>query len=104
MHLSMGYPIPMDDRPIYLPWDKNFGLTPLGQTVVYREYGKFTEICKGIRRYPSMSIPPGAADTEKIIHWGYDTLIKWIAQCSAISVVPYPPGIRGASVVEYAMP
>ena len=27
----------MDDRAICLPWDKNFALTPLGQTVVYRE-------------------------------------------------------------------
>ena len=31
----------MDDRAIYLPWDKKFVLTSLGQTVVY---GKFTEI------------------------------------------------------------
>ena len=30
----------MDDRPICLPWDQNFVLTPLGQTVVYGELGK----------------------------------------------------------------
>ena len=28
---------PMDDRAFCLPWDKNFALTPLGQTVVYGE-------------------------------------------------------------------
>ena len=31
---------PMDDRAICLPWDKNFALTPLGQTVVYGELRK----------------------------------------------------------------
>ena len=30
----------MDDRAICLPWDKNFALTPLGQTVVYGELRK----------------------------------------------------------------
>ena len=30
----------MDDRAICLPWVKNFGLTPLGQTVVYEEFYK----------------------------------------------------------------
>ena len=30
----------MDDRAICLPWDKNFALTPLGQTVVYEELQK----------------------------------------------------------------
>ena len=33
---------PMDDRAICLPWNKNFGLAPLGQAVVYRELLKFT--------------------------------------------------------------
>ena len=32
---------PMDDRTVCLPWDENFGLTPLGQTVVYGELRKF---------------------------------------------------------------
>jgi len=27
----------MDDRAICLPWDKNFALTPQGQTVIYGE-------------------------------------------------------------------
>ena len=30
----------MDDRAFCLPWDKNFALTPLGQTVVYGELRK----------------------------------------------------------------
>ena len=34
-----GYP-PMDDSAICLPWDKNFALTPLRQTVVNRELRK----------------------------------------------------------------
>ena len=55
----------MDDRAICLPWDKNFVLTPLGQTVVYTENcGKFAKIYKGIRKCPSVSIPSGT-DTEK---------------------------------------
>ena len=32
----------MDDRAICLPWDKNFGLTPPGQIVVYKELLNFT--------------------------------------------------------------
>ena len=44
-------------------------------------YGKFTEIYKGMRRYPSMSIPHGT-DTEKSSMGGGGgggggTLIKW---------------------------
>ena len=31
---------PMDDRAFCLPWDKNFALIPLGQTVVYGELRK----------------------------------------------------------------
>ena len=46
----------MDDRVICLPWDKIFGSTPLGQTVVTENYGKFTEIYKGIRKYPRVSV------------------------------------------------
>ena len=42
---------PLNDRAICLPWNKNFVLTPLGQTVVYGELGK---IYKGIRKYPSV--------------------------------------------------
>ena len=61
----------MDDRAIRLPWDKNFVLTPPGQTVVY---GELREFYKGIRRYPSISIPP-ETDTEKSSIGG--TLIKW---------------------------
>ena len=48
--IEMGYsiynlrvpppPPPMDDRAIRLPWDKNFALTPLGQTVVYGKLWK----------------------------------------------------------------
>ena len=38
-------------------------LTPLGQTVASENYGKLTEIYKRIRRYSSVSIPPGT-DTE----------------------------------------
>ena len=57
----------MDDRAICLPWDTNFALTPLGQTVVNRELRK---IYNRIRRYPSMSIPPGT-DTEKSSIGGY---------------------------------
>ena len=41
----------MNDRAISLPWNKNFVLTPLGQTVVYGDLGK---IYKGIRKYPSV--------------------------------------------------
>ena len=40
----------MDDRAICLPWDINFALTPLGQTVVYREL-KFTREYGGILAY-----------------------------------------------------
>ena len=55
----------MDDRAIGPLWDKNFGLTHLRQTVVYRELQKiYTEIHKTVRKYPSVSIPLGA-DTEK---------------------------------------
>ena len=44
----------MDDRAICLPWDKSFGLTPLGQTVDYEEkLLKFTEIYNRIWRYVS---------------------------------------------------
>ena len=41
----------MDDRTICLPWDKNFGLTPLGQTIV------LLKIYRRIQRYPTVSIP-----------------------------------------------
>ena len=41
----------MNDGTISLPWNKNFVLTPLGQTVVYGDLGK---IYKGIRKYPSV--------------------------------------------------
>ena len=54
---------PMGDSAICLPWDKNFGLTPL---VVY------VGIYKRVQRSRSKSLPPGT-DTEKL--WG--TLIKW---------------------------
>ena len=56
----------MDETAICLPWDKNFILTPLGQTVVYGEL----RIYKRMRRYPGVSIPPGT-DTEK------SSIIKW---------------------------
>ena len=60
-------PPPMDDRAICLPWaKKKNGLTLVGQTVVYR---KFTEIYKGVQRYPSVSISPGT-DIEKSFIWG----------------------------------
>ena len=59
----------MDDRVICLPWDKIFVLTLLGQTVVYRELRKFTEIYKGIRK-SRVSTPPGT-DTEKSSIGGY---------------------------------
>ena len=39
-------------------------------------YGKFTEIYKRIRSYPSMSIPPGT-DAEKSSMGVGSTLIKW---------------------------
>ena len=32
---NKGTPPPMDDRAIFLPWDKKFVLTSLGQAVVY---------------------------------------------------------------------
>ena len=69
----------MDDRAFCLPWDKNFALTPLGQTVVYGELRKFTEIYKRIRGYPSMSIPPGT-DTDRSSIGGV-RLLNGIAQC-----------------------
>ena len=63
----------MNERAICLPWDKIFCLDtlPLGQTVVY---GELRKMYKGIRRYPSVSILPGA-DTEKsflggTLYWG----------------------------------
>ena len=40
----------MDDRTICPPWDKNFGLTPPGQTLV------LLKIYRRIRRYPTISI------------------------------------------------
>ena len=52
----------MDDRAICIPWDKNFALTPLGQTVVYGELQKFLQ--ENMKIYPSMSIPPGT-DTKR---------------------------------------
>ena len=39
----------MDDRAFCLPWDKNFALTPLGQTVVYGELQK--NLLKFTREY-----------------------------------------------------
>ena len=61
----------MDYRAIGPLWDKNFGLTPLRQTVVYRELQKiYTEIHKTVWKYPSVSIPLGA-DTEKSSTGGY---------------------------------
>ena len=47
----------MDDRAICLPWDKNFGLsTPRTDSSLWRITD---ETYKRIRRYPSVSIPPG---------------------------------------------
>ena len=57
-------------RTICHPLVQNFGLTPLGRTVVYGELLKITEIYKRIRRYPSMLIPPGT-DTEKSSRGAY---------------------------------
>ena len=62
----------IDDSVICLPWDKNLARHPQGQTVVY---GKFTKIYKRVRRYPSMSVPPGT-DTENHLYHG-GTLVKW---------------------------
>ena len=59
---------PMGDSAVCLPWDKNIGVTPLGQKVVY---GELNKIYKRVQRYPSTSIPPGT-DIEN--PWG--TLIK----------------------------
>ena len=51
----------MSDSAICLSWAQNFGLTPLGQRVVY---GGLQGIYKRVRRYPSKLLPPGT-DTEK---------------------------------------
>ena len=45
----------MDETAICLPWDKNFILTPLGQTVVYEEL----RIYKRMRRYLACQYPLG---------------------------------------------
>ena len=51
----------MGDSTVWLPWDKNFGVIPLGQKVVYEG---LWGIDKRVWRYPSKSIPPGT-DIEK---------------------------------------
>ena len=71
----------MVDRAICLPWDKNFVLTSLGQTVVSE---KFTEIYKGIQRYPSVSISP-RTDIEKSSMGGRPIIHCYTYQCSQTS-------------------
>ena len=42
----------MVDRAICLPWEKNFALTPLGQTVIYGELRKiYLNLLKFTREY-----------------------------------------------------
>lgn len=75
-----------------LPWDIKFVLTLLGQTVVYREYEKFTEIYTRIRRYPGVSIPPGR-DTENYPWW--DLLVKWSSPTDYIALCLQPERLVG---------
>jgi len=44
----------MDDRAICLPWDKNFVLTPLGQTVVL--HGELREIYWNLQENTEISL------------------------------------------------
>lgn len=43
---------PTSDHAVCLLWNKNFGLTPLGQTVVYVELQGLAKIYTRVQKYP----------------------------------------------------